>query len=220
MGILSLDKKIIPVRAGERRDWGNLPGSSISLAISDLLASENDLYLLITKDSVSAEQIRKELAFFEPHVPVYRFPDWETLIYDSFSPHQDIISDRLRMLNHLPHIDAGVLIVPATTLMQKLAPPQFILNESLLISVGQKFDFVKMREKLSSVAYRSVDNVLEHGEFAVRGSIMDIFPMGSNKPYRIDLFDNEVESIRIFEPETQLSIKKAVSYTHLRAHET
>ena len=204
MGILSLDKKIIPFLAGERCDWGNLPGSSISLAISDLLASENDLYLLITKDSVSAEQIRKELAFFEPHVPVYRFPDWETLIYDSFSPHQDIISDPLRMLNHLPHIDAGVLIVPATTLMQKLAPPQFILNESLLISVGQKFDFVKMREKLSSVAYRSVDNVLEHGEFAVRGSIMDIFPMGSNKPYRIDLFDNEVESIRIFEPETQL----------------
>ena len=219
MGILSLDNKIIPVRAGERRDWGNLPGSSISLAISDLLASANDLYLLITNDSVSAEHIQRELAFFEPSVPVYRFPDWETLIYDSFSPHQDIISDRLRMLNHLPHIDAGVLIVPATTLMQKLAPPQFILNESLLISVGQKLDFVKIRKKLSSVAYLSVDNVLEHGEFAVRGSIMDIFPMGSNKPYRIDLFDNEVESIRIFEPETQLSIEKVSSIELLPARE-
>ena len=219
MGILSLDNKIIPIRAGERRDWGNLSGSSISLAISNLLESRSVLCLLVTQDSVSAEQIRKELAFFKPNVPLYRFPDWETLIYDSFSPHQDIISERLHILNRLPYIDSGVVIVPANTLAQKLAPPQFILNESLLVSVGEKFDFAEMRKKLISVAYRSVDNVLEHGEFAVRGSIMDIFPMGSNKPYRIDLFDNEVDSIRIFDAETQLSISNVNRIELLPARE-
>ena len=219
MGILSLKNKMIPKRHGERRDWGNLPGSSVSLALADVLEAGNDLCLVIANDSASAEQIRKELIFFKPLTPVYCFPDWETLIYDSFSPHQDIISDRLRMLNQLPTLNTGVVIVPANTAMQKLSPPHFILNESLLISVGQKFDFLQMRKKLESVAYRSVDNVVEHGEFAVRGSIMDIFPMGSNEPYRIDLFDDEIDSIRVFEPETQLSIDKVSNIELLPARE-
>ena len=219
MGVLSVDNSMIPDQAADRRDWRNLPGSAASLSIAASLEARPGICLVITQDSVTAEQIRNEVEFFVPGTPVHAFPDWETLVYDSFSPHEDIISDRLRILNELPTLDSGVVIVPANTVMQRLAPPQFILGSSLMLSVGQKLDFIQMRRKLEAAAYRCVDNVFDHGEFAVRGSIMDIFPMGTDTPYRIDLFDDEIESLRTFEPETQRSIDKVTAVELLPARE-
>ena len=219
MGILSVDHSMIPLAAADRRDWHNLPGSAMSLAIAATIDTRPGMRLVITADSVTAEQIRNELDFFLPDTTVLAFPDWETLVYDSFSPHQDIISERLLILNQLPTLAHGVVVVPATTIMQKLAPAEFVRGSSLLLSVGQKFDIDQMRRQLQQSAYRCVDNVYEHGEFAVRGSIMDIFPMGTNNPYRIDLFDNEIESLRTFDPETQLSIDRVTDVELLPARE-
>jgi len=219
MGILSVDNSMIPLAAADRRDWQNLPGSAMSLAIAATIDTRPGMRLVITGDSITATQIRNELDFFLPDTTVFAFPDWETLVYDSFSPHQDIISERLLILNQLPTLTHGVVVVPATTIMQKLAPAEFIRGSSLLLSVGQHFDIDHMRRQLEQSAYRCVDNVYEHGEFAVRGSIMDIFPMGTKNPYRIDLFDDEIESLRTFDSETQLSVDKVTEVELLPARE-
>jgi transcription-repair coupling factor (superfamily II helicase) len=222
----------IPTEAGERRHWSNLPGSSSSLLISEIIKREGRFCLVIASDMQSAERIHQELSFFvgssehsgqaseQSSQPLIQlFPDWETLVYDSFSPHQDIISERLKILNQLPSQQAGALVVPATTLMHKIAPRSFSLGSSLILDVGQKFDINAMRRQLESAAYRCVETVSEHGEFAVRGAIMDVYPMGSDLPYRLDLFDDEIESLRTFDPETQLSIDRVASVHLLPARE-
>ena len=219
MGILPIDNTMIPRQPADRRHWRNLPGSAMSLAIASEVASGPGIRLVITRDTASAEQIRNELRFFLPDTAVHAFPDWETLLYDSFSPHQDIISERLLILNQLPMLKTAVIVVPANTIMQKLAPRQFVLGSGLVLAAGDRFDIKQMRRKLESSAYRCVDNVYEHGEFAVRGAIMDIFPMGSPHPYRIDLFDDEIESLRTFDPESQLSVDKVDNINLLPARE-
>ncbi len=218
--MINLGEHQPPKRATDRRHWGNLPGSAESLAIAQSLIEGEEFGLVIAENSQAAERIFDELRFFLPEqFPVLLFRDWETLIYDSFSPHQDIISERLSILNQLPTLTTGALVVPATTIMQKIAPRSFSLGSSLVLDIGQKFDIAVMRRKLEASAYRCVETVFEHGEFAVRGSIMDIFPMGSNLPYRLDLFDDEIESLRTFDPETQLSIEKVEKVNLLPARE-
>ena len=133
------------------------------------------------------------------------FPDWEMLPYDIFSPHQDIISERLATLAQLPDMQRGIVVIAAPTLMQRLPPPAYILGNAFLLKVGDKLNPEAMRQRLTAAGYASVPQVMEHGEFAVRGALLDIFPMGSPAPFRIDLFDEEIESIRRFDPETQLS---------------
>ncbi len=206
MNILPIDETMIPRQAADRRDWHDLPGAAMATAIASVVQSGPGIRLVIARDNTTAEQIRAELQFFLPRVRIATFPDWETLVYDGFSPHQDIISERLTILNELPQLTTAVIIVPANTIMQRLAPRKFIRGSSLVLSTGQKFDMGSMRRQLESAAYRCVDNVYEHGEFAVRGAIMDIFPMGSEVPYRVDLFDDEIETLRTFDPETQRSI--------------
>ena len=219
MKAVSIAPDMIPDKPGDRRRWDNLPGSSASLAIANTLRSTS-MCLVITKDTSSAEKTHNELRFFlGEDYPIYGFPDWETLVYDSFSPHQDIISDRLSILNELPAATRGVVVIPANTIMQKLPPRSFSLGSSLHLDVGQKFDISQMRRKLQANAYRCVETVFEHGEFAVRGSIMDIFPMGSDFPYRIDLFDDEIETLRTFDPETQISIDRVQKIRLLPARE-
>ncbi|MFT6436743.1 MAG: transcription-repair coupling factor (superfamily II helicase), partial [Candidatus Azotimanducaceae bacterium] len=220
MSDIQLGHHTIPAKIGERRHWSNLPGSSASLAIAQRIESDQAFCLIVTPDVIAAERTANELRFFLPsHQPVMLFPDWETLIYDGFSPHQDIISDRLAILNTLPEQSSGALIVPASSLMHRITPRQFALGNSLLLETGQTFDVYTMRRKLEASAYRCVDTVAEHGEFAVRGAIMDIFPMGSNLPYRIDLFDDEIDTLRTFDPETQLSIEKVDTVNLLPARE-
>jgi transcription-repair coupling factor (superfamily II helicase) len=208
----------LPATAGKQH-WGNLPGAALSLAIAEAASNAKRFTLLLTADSQSAERLQEELTFFAPELPVLHFPDWETLPYDLFSPHQDIISQRIAALYRLPELKHGVLVVPITTALHRLAPKRFLLGSSLVMQVGQQVDVNQMRGNLEAAGYRCVDTVYEHGEFAVRGALIDLYPMGSNLPFRIDLFDDEIETLRTFDPETQRSIDKVESIKLLPARE-
>ncbi|MDR0779617.1 MAG: transcription-repair coupling factor [Pseudomonadales bacterium] len=201
-----------PLCPGQRQHWGGLTGAAPSLVLAQVASTFAGLTLLITENSRQAERLHAELGFFlegsDLALELLTFPDWETLPYDNFSPHQDIISARLQTLHRLPAITRGVLILSITTLLHRLPPRAYIAANTLSLQVGQHFELNAMRRALEAAGYRSVDSVYEHGEFAVRGSIMDLFPMGSAQPYRIELFDDEIESLRTFSPDTQLSAGK------------
>ncbi|MDM8347824.1 transcription-repair coupling factor [Pseudomonas sp. sp1636] len=216
MSVLRLPS--LPATAGKQH-WGNLPGAALSLAIAEAASAAKRFTLLLTADSQNAERLEQELSFFAPELPVLHFPDWETLPYDLFSPHQDIISQRIAALYRLPELNHGVLVVPITTALHRLAPKHFLLGSSLVLNVGQKLAVNDMRTRLEAAGYRCVDTVYEHGEFAVRGALIDLFPMGSDQPFRIDLFDDEIETLRTFDPETQRSIDKVDSIKLLPARE-
>ncbi|MDH7945110.1 transcription-repair coupling factor [Pseudohongiella sp. SYSU M77423] len=195
--------------------WRDLSDSQLSLALvhaaRELAKQRSAPLVMLTNSSEEAEQLRRELVFFagsDAALPIYTFPDWETLPYDSFSPHQDIVSERLSALYHLPAMRAGIVIVPINSVMHRLPPAEYVLGNSLMVKTGETLDTESLRERLIAAGYQHVDSVYEHGEFAVRGAILDIFPMGSKHPYRIDLFDDEIESLRVFDPETQLSLDK------------
>ncbi|SEI66240.1 transcription-repair coupling factor [Azotobacter beijerinckii] len=216
MSVLRLPS--LPAAAGKQH-WGNLQGAAPSLAIAEAANAAQRFTLLLTADSLSAERLEQELRFFAPTLPVLQFPDWETLPYDLFSPHQDIVSQRIASLYRLPELSHGVLVVPITSALHRLAPKSFLLGSSLVLDVGQRLDVEQMRQRLEAAGYRCVETVYEHGEFAVRGALIDLFPMGSERPYRIDLFDDEIETLRTFEPETQRSIDKVESIRLLPARE-
>ncbi|HEX7966003.1 MAG TPA: transcription-repair coupling factor [Gammaproteobacteria bacterium] len=187
--------------------WGKLYGSSPGLALAEAAARLEAPLVVVAQDSREADRIGAELRFYvtDPSLPVLALPDWETLPYDLFSPHQDILSERLATLAALPELKRGIVVVAAAALLQRLAPPQYVAGGTLMLKVGEMLDPEALRRRLAAAAYHSVTQVMEHGEYAVRGSLLDVFPMGSEVPYRIDLFDDEIESIRVFDPETQLS---------------
>ncbi len=191
--------------------WGGLEGAAAGLALAQAAQNYQGLSLVLTENSRQAERLRSELEFFNgsgTNIDILSFPDWETLPYDNFSPHQDIISERLLTLHRLPSLKRGVLILSVTTLLQRLPPREYMAAHSLLLKTGQHFSIADMRRALEAAGYQYVDSVYEHGEFAVRGSIMDLFPMGSKVPYRIELFDDSIESLRTFSVETQISSDK------------
>ncbi|NJO15440.1 MAG: transcription-repair coupling factor [Thioploca sp.] len=201
---LSALNPIFTYKPQQRQNWGNLQGSSIGLVISQI--AQQAPLMVITPDSLSAQHLVEDIQFYaEPTLSLLSFPDWETLPYDHFSPHQDIISARLTTLYHFPEMVTGVLVLPVTTLMHRLAPTNYVRANSLLITTKQPFHLENFRRQLELSGYRCVSQVIEHGEFAIRGSLLDLFPMGSHFPYRIDLLDDEVDSIRQFDPETQRS---------------
>lgn len=187
--------------------WTGLTGCGDSLALATAIQNEDRLFVVVTPDNQTALRLEHELAFFlrDEH-PILHFPDWETLPYDVFSPLSEIISERLKTLALLPQVKRGALVVPVTTLMHRLAPREHVLANSFAIKVGDNFNLELNRIKLESVGYQCVSQVYQHGEFAVRGSIVDLFPMGSKVPFRIELFDEDIESIRTFDPETQRSL--------------
>ena len=196
----------LPTRAAERLAIAPLPGALPSLLIAQLAAAHERLILVVTIDSDEAMRIEAELRFLlaaQPQVPVLTFPDRETLPYDNFSPHQEIISQRLSLLYQLPQIRRGVLVIALPTLMQRLPPTHFLQGHHLQLHTGQTFSIERMRQQLDAAGYRAVENVYEHGEFAVRGAIFDLYPMGSSSPYRIELLDDEIESLRTFDAESQ-----------------
>ncbi|EZQ19978.1 transcription-repair coupling factor [Halopseudomonas bauzanensis] len=199
---------------GNKTAWGNLPAAARALAIAEAASQHTGLSLVITRDTAMADRLEQELRFFAPELPVATFPDWETLPYDRFSPHQDIISQRLETLYRLPQVGHGILVVPMITLLHRIAPRSFLGGSVLMLKVGQRLDIDRMRQDLDAAGYRCVDTVYEHGDYAVRGALLDLFPMGSRLPYRIDLFDEEIETLRTFDPETQRSIDK-VERIHL-----
>lgn len=209
----------LPSKAGDRRFWGALNNSNQALAIASAAQQHPGLTLVITKDTLSAQRLEEEIAFFAEELPVLHLPDWEILPYDTFSPHQDIISQRLYTFSQLPLIQHGLLIVPISTLLHKTAPKDFLQANSLVIDMGQTLNVETLRTQLESAGYSCVDNVYEHGEFALRGAIFDIFPMGENQPFRIELFDDEVETLRTFDPETQRTADKIDQIRVLPANE-
>jgi transcription-repair coupling factor (superfamily II helicase) len=209
----------IPAKPGDRLWFGNLPGSSLALVISNIAREQRGVVLVITNDMLSANRLEQALEFFAPEMPLLSFPDWETLPYDSFSPHQDIVSQRLLTLSRLPSLTQGILIVSITTLLQRVAPQQYIAGSSFNLNKGDKINLADMRRRLEHSGYRCVNQVIEHGEFAVRGSILDLFPTGSALPYRIDLFDDEVDTLRTFDPDTQRSHETVEKINLLPARE-
>jgi transcription-repair coupling factor (superfamily II helicase) len=200
-----------PTQPGSRTAVGPLHGASSTLLIGELGAGER-LLVVLTEDSSQAQVLARELPFFlDPTVDILQLPDWETLPYDNFSPHQDIVSERLRSLHRLPRAQRGVLIVPMSALLQRLPPGHYIEANSLSLCRGQQLDVDALREALTRSGYRSVPTVYEHGEFAVRGSLIDLYPMGSDLPLRIDLLDDEIDSLRCFDPETQRTLRRVDS---------
>ncbi len=208
-------------KTSDKKSWFNLPGSSATLAIYQAARQAQRPILLITHDTPSALRLEQELLSLRHNntLSICLFPDWETLPYDSFSPHQDIISQRLATLYQLSRMQQGIVIVPVTTLLQRLAPKQYLDSNSLLIKKGDNKDLHQLRQELEASGYRCVDQVMEHGEFSARGAILDLFPMGSNTPFRLDFFDNEIEEIRLFDPENQRSSDKVDAIELLPAHE-
>jgi transcription-repair coupling factor (superfamily II helicase) len=211
----------LPTRAGDRISWQGLQDAARSLAAVRAAEAHHGLTLVVTSDSAAAYRAVRELEFLrrDESLDVRILPDWETLPYDAFSPHQDIISERLASLHRLPRMRRGVLVVPIKTLMQRLPPQSFLDSHALLLRRGDAFDPHSYRTRLEHAGYRCVDTVSERGEFAIRGSLMDIFPMGAPGAYRIDLFDAEIESLRTFDPETQRTVAHCEAIELLPAKE-
>lgn len=183
----------------------------MALTIARNLDSEPAL--VVTSSAHMAQELNAALEFFvgDSH-EIIVFPDYETLAYDFFSPGEDLISDRLHTLfrlgSHSPGNKPFICVVAISTLMQRLAPQKFVVGGSLSLKIGDRFDLENKRRQLTDAGYRYAETVTEHGQFAIRGSLMDVFPMGQEMPLRIDLFDDEVETIRCFDPDTQLTIEK------------
>ncbi len=191
---------------GQTAEWGRLIGASAALAALEVAKVSNRLVLVLATDPRHADQLEAEIRFFAgDDLPVSHFVEWETLPYDSFSPHQDIISQRLLVLSELPAQKNGIVIASAPSLLQRLPPIDYVASRSLTLITGQVLERQEFVDKLVSSGYSRVSQVDEHGEFAIRGSLLDIFPMGSMAPLRIDFFDDDIESLRFFDPESQLS---------------
>ncbi len=210
----------LPDKTGQRIHWTNLHGSSIGLSISRAIETVAAPVLIITPDTRTANRLYEEIQFYQTKsFPILHFPDWETLPYDYFSPHQDIISGRLATLYRLPTLERGAIITPIATLMQRLCPRNYLDGHTFLLAIGDSLNIEKLRLRLEKAGYRAVEQVREHGEFAVRGAIVDLFPMGSHVPFRIDLLDDEIDTIRTFSPETQRTLEKVTQIELLPAKE-
>ena len=210
----------LPASPRQRRHWIRPHGSALALLLAEVGRRHASVVVAVTRDTHSAHTLEAELATFAGNdLEVLHFPDWETLPYDLFAPHPDIVSQRVAALYRLPALKRGVLVVPVATLMQRLAPRSYITGSGLVLETRQHFDLAGEQRRLAAAGYRNVNQVVEPGDFAVRGAIVDIFPMGSAEPYRIELFDDEIDSIRTFDPETQRSANKVESVRLLPARE-
>ena len=211
----------LPTADSPRIKWGRLYGAAAALAIAEAAAQAAGPLIVVAPNSRNAESLGEEIAFFAgAGMPVRVFPDLETLPYDGFSAHPDITSARLATLSELPRARKGVWLVAIDTLLQRLAPRSYVEAHSLKVHVGETLDLDALRARLTLAGYAAVTQVVAHGEFAVRGSLLDVFPMGSDDPFRIDLLDRDVETIRLFDPDTQRSGDKLERIQLLPARET
>ena len=200
---------------------GNANLAATALTLSELSETFSGLLLVITPNSQTTEQLLCYLSFFASSKKLHidHFPDWETLPYDRFAPHQDIVSQRLRILRYLPTYTRGILLVPITTLLHRLPPKHYINKHCFTVKKNDLFNIQTQCELLASVGYQAVDTVYNHGEFAVRGSIMDLYPMGSQWPVRIDLLDQTVDGLRLFHPDNQKTLEHISHIEILTARE-
>ena len=198
--------KLIP---GKRHALPRPPASSDALLLAQLAereAGQKKLTAIVTADAGDARRLMDEMSFFAPGLRSVMFPDWETLPYDTFSPHQDLISERLATLWAIRQQQADVVLIPATTALYRLAPPGFMAGYTFHFKQGQKLDEAALKSQLTLAGYTHVTQVVSPGEYAVRGGLIDLFPMGSALPYRVDLFDDEIDSIRTFDADSQRSL--------------
>lgn len=208
-----------PDKPGSRAAVGPFFGSASSQYIASL-SSADHLNLVLTADTATALTLERELPFYVgDNISVSVFPDRETLPYDNFSPHQDIVSQRLSTLHQLPQMRGAIVLAPIPTLMHYLPPTDYVAGNSLVLEVGQQFDAQKLRDTLVKNGYHVVDTVYEHGEIAMRGAVMDIYPMGSPLPFRVDLFDDEIDTLRTFDPQSQRTVSQIDQVKILPARE-
>ncbi|RMF19087.1 MAG: transcription-repair coupling factor [Gammaproteobacteria bacterium] len=200
--------------------WPELPLTAWAWVLPRLQQRLGHPLLVLTEQPGEAERLVEALAHFGPaHLRARLLPDWETLPYDSFSPHQDIVSARIRCLHDLANNQLDILVAPVAAAMHRLAPKSHLMGQVVRLRKGDRLDLQYYRTQLAEAGYRSVETVYEHGEFAVRGSIIDVFPSGADAPIRIELFDDEIDSLRTFDPETQRSLNKTEQVELLPAHE-
>ena len=202
----------------EKSRWLNLSQGSLPLALARYLPHKR-LKVVLTQDAEQALRLQTAWRFFRPHDTAVFLPDWETLPYERFSPHQDLVSERLSALWQIKSGAADVLFVPVATAMQKLPPVPFLAGRTFWLKKGQTLDIGRLKTDLVDAGYNHVSHVVAAGEFAVRGGIVDLFPMGSEMPYRIDLFDDEIDSIKTFDTDTQRTISPVSEIRLLPAHE-
>ena len=207
----------VPV-PGSRNSASGLQGSSDALAVAEL-AKQRRPVAVLTSQALDGQRLAEEIPFFAPGLRAHYFPDWETLPYDSFSPHQDLVSERLATLYQITHGACDVFIVPIATGLQRLPPVQFLAAYSFFLKQGDSIEPHALRHQLTLAGYTHVTQVVSPGEYSFRGGVIDLFPMGSALPYRIDLFDNDIESLRTFDVDTQRSIYKVNDVRLLPARE-
>jgi transcription-repair coupling factor (superfamily II helicase) len=205
---------------GETLAWHGLSRPIAALATAEAALRHQGLVLALCADEQHAYRLEEEIRFFlGSRLPLVHLPDPETLPYDQFSPHQEILSQRMAALYRLPQMARGVLLTTADSLIQRLPPRAWLESRALLLKTGDRLDPLAFRERLVAAGYQSVSEVQAQGEFAVRGAVLDVFPMGSHEAYRLDLFDDEIESLRSFDPETQRSAEKVKEIRLLPARE-
>jgi len=203
----------------EVQDWRGL-ATAAPLAIAQAALRHDGPLIVLCTGEQQAYRMEQEIRFYlGDRLPLVHLPDTEILPYDQFSPHQEILSGRIAALYRLPQMQRGVLVATADALIQRLPPRSWLESRALMLKVGDKLDPMPFRERLVAAGYQSVSEVQAHGEFAMRGAVLDLFPMGSELPYRVDLFDDEVESLRGFDTETQRSSEKIPEIRLLPARE-
>jgi transcription-repair coupling factor (superfamily II helicase) len=205
---------------GSVETWSGLHGSSLALALLAAADRADRVTLIITRSSHQAQMLHRDLELLSTgELPVLLFPDHETLPYDPFSPHPDIISERLRTLSELSTLSMGILLCPIGSLAQKLPPASYILQRSFNLAAGDRLVIEDFRRQLDHAGYTASEQVYQAGQYAVRGSVIDLFPAGSRNPYRIDLFDEDIDTIRLFDAESQRSTGKVERIELLPARE-
>ena len=207
---------------GQGLGWTRLHGSAVALAVAEAARCHRGVLVVVLEDQRQLQVLESELGFFldaDDDPPVLAFPSWECLPYDTFSPHQDITSQRLRILSRLPETTRAVILTTCANLMQRLPPVDYVLGHSFALRQRQQINLDTLRQQLANANYAAVHQVMSPGEFALRGGLVDIFPMGAEMPFRLDLFDDEIETIRYFDPDTQRSNREVEEISLLPARE-
>lgn len=211
----------LPHQSGQYKQWGNLSGAALALTLIQAAEAHSAPLVVICDSILQTEILYQACRFFagELYLTLMHFPDRETLPYDSFSPHHDLTSSRLLCLYQLSQLKKGLVFAAGSTISHRLLPFSFLHQNSFFVSLGQKLAIDAFRQQLTHIGYHAVSQVIAHGEYAIRGSIIDVYPMGSSMPVRIDLFDDEIESLRLFNPDDQLTLEKITELAFLPAHE-
>ena len=202
--------------------WSGLHGSAVGMALAEAANKYDGVLVVVVEDQHQLEILEAEIRYFhhnQSEIPVLIFPGWECLPYDVFSPHQDIISERLKLLGVLPKMRRGIVLIQTSNLMQRLPPVDYVAGHTFSLEVGQRVGMNELRDRLSNANYTSVHQVVSPGEYTVRGGLLDVFPMGAEAPFRLDFFDDAIDSIRWFDPETQRSTDKVSQIELLPARE-